>query len=78
VRARPNDIPAQSKFLLAGSGRRNAALANPYDGIPTNAGPANLAGLVAQKDKVSAGLRQAKYADVAAAHGFGVRPGTGS
>lgn len=65
-----------SKFLLAGSGRRSAALTNPFDGVPTIAGPANLAALVAQKGTLVAGLRQAKYADVAAAHGFDVRPGT--
>ncbi|MBA2769029.1 MAG: FAD-dependent oxidoreductase, partial [Sporichthyaceae bacterium] len=65
-----------SKFLLAGSGRRDAALTNPFDGVPTSAGPANLTDLVAQKNKVVAGLRRAKYADVAAAHGFDVRSGT--
>lgn len=64
-----------SKFLLAGSGRRSATLTNPFDGVPTTAGPVKLAALVAQKDTLVAGLRQAKYADVAAAHGFDVRTG---
>lgn len=64
-----------SKTLLAAAGARHAALANPFDGAPTSAGPVDLAALVGQKDELVGRLRQAKYADVAAAYGFDVRPG---
>jgi mercuric reductase len=64
-----------SKTLLAAAGARHAALANPFLGAPTSAGPVNLAALVEQKDELIGRLRQAKYADVAATYGFQVRPG---
>jgi mercuric reductase len=64
-----------SKTLLAAAGARHAALANPFPGAPTSAGPVDLAALVGQKDELVGRLRQAKYADVAAAYGFEVRPG---
>jgi mercuric reductase len=64
-----------SKTLLAAAGTRHAALANPFPGAPTSAGPVDLAALVEQKDELIGRLRQVKYADVAAAHGFQVRPG---
>src|SRR5690625_5049102 len=64
-----------SKTLLAAAGARHAALTNPFEGAPTSAAPVNLAALMAQKDALIEGLRDAKYADVAAAHGFEVRPG---
>ncbi len=64
-----------SKTLLAAAGARHAALTNPFDGAPTSAGPVDLARLVGQKDELVDRLRQAKYADVAAAYGFEVRAG---
>lgn len=64
-----------SKTLLAAAGARHGARANPFPGAPTSAGPVDLAALVGQKDELTGRLRQAKYADVAAAHGFEVRPG---
>lgn len=64
-----------SKTLLAAAGARHAALTNPFKGAPTSAAPVNLRDLVAQKDALVERLRDAKYADVAAAYGFEVRPG---
>jgi mercuric reductase len=65
-----------SKTLLAAAGSRHGAATNPFAGVPTSAdGGVDLAALIAQKDELIAGMRQAKYADVAAAYGFEVRPG---
>ncbi len=64
-----------SKTLLAAAGARRGALTNPFPGAPTSAAPVDLAALVAQKDDLVAALRDAKYAEVAAAYGFEVRPG---
>ncbi|HLS62801.1 MULTISPECIES: mercury(II) reductase [Micrococcales] len=64
-----------SKTLLAAAGARHAAITNPFTGAPTAAGRVNLGDLVAQKDALIERLRDAKYADVAAAYGFEVRPG---
>lgn len=64
-----------SKTLLAAAGARHAALGNPFPGAPISAGQVDLAALVGQKDELVGRLRQAKYADVAAAYGFEVRPG---
>ncbi|QJY51192.1 mercury(II) reductase [Pseudonocardia broussonetiae] len=64
-----------SKTLLAAAGARHGALANPFPGAPTSAGPVELAALVEQKDELVGRLRQGKYAAVADAHGFEVRPG---
>jgi mercuric reductase len=64
-----------SKTLLAAAGARHTALGNPFPGAPTSAGVVDLAALVGQKDELVGRLRQAKYADVAAAYGFEVRPG---
>jgi mercuric reductase len=64
-----------SKTLLAGAGIRNVAVTNPFDGVPTSAAGIDLAALVGQKDELVGRLRQAKYADVAAAYGFEIRLG---
>jgi mercuric reductase len=65
-----------SKTLLAAAGARHSAATNPFAGVPTSAeGPVDLGLLVAQKDELITGMRQAKYADVATAYGFEVRPG---
>lgn len=65
-----------SKTLLAAAHTRHAALTNPFPGAPTDAGSADLGALVQQKDELVGRLRQAKYADIAAAYGFDVIPGT--
>lgn len=62
-----------SKTLLAGA--RHGALGNPFLGAPTSAGGVDFAALVGQKDELVERLRRAKYADVADAYGFEVRPG---
>ncbi|GAB3325718.1 mercury(II) reductase [Geodermatophilus aquaeductus] len=64
-----------SKTLLAAAGARHSAATNPFAGVSTSAGGVDLAALIAQKDELVAGMRQAKYADVAAAYGFEVRHG---
>lgn len=64
-----------SKTLLAAAGARHGAATNPFAGVPTSADGVDLAALIAQKDELIAGMRQAKYADVAHAYGFEVRPG---
>ncbi|WP_298800956.1 mercury(II) reductase [Pseudonocardia sp. 73-21] len=64
-----------SKTLLAAAGARHSAVGNPFPGAPTSAGPVDLGALVGQKDELVGRLRQAKYADVATAHGFEIRPG---
>nr|WP_219418716.1 mercury(II) reductase [Pseudonocardia nigra] len=66
-----------SKTLLAAAGARHTALSHPFAGVPTGAGPVDLGALVGQKNELVERLRQAKYADVAAAYGFEVRPGRG-
>jgi mercuric reductase len=64
-----------SKTLLAAAGARHAARSGAFPGAPTSAGPVDLGALVGQKDDLVGSLRQAKYADVAAAHGFAVLAG---
>ncbi|GAC1322777.1 MAG: mercury(II) reductase [Mycobacteriales bacterium] len=65
-----------SKALLRISGHRAAAAGDPFPGAPTSAGPVDLATLIGAKDELVAHLRQDKYAAVADAYGFEVRPGT--
>lgn len=64
-----------SKTLLAASGQRQHALNSRFAGAPTSAGPADLASLVDQKDRLISQMRAAKYVDVADAHGFEIRSG---
>jgi len=64
-----------SKNLLAAAGRRHRALDNPFPMVPTGADGVDLPALMAQKQELIDRLRQAKYADVADAHGFPVRYG---
>lgn len=64
-----------SKNLLAAAGRRHRALVNPFPGVPTGAGGVDLAALMTQKQELIDRLRQAKYTDVAEAHGFPVMYG---
>lgn len=65
-----------SKTLLAGAHARHAALTNPFRAAPTTAGSVDLGALVRQKDDLVDLLRQTKYADIAAAYGFDILPGT--
>jgi mercuric reductase len=67
-----------SKTLLVGAEIAQRARKHPFDGIQTSAGPSDLGALVAQKDKLVAGLRRAKYADVAAKHGIEILQGIAS
>lgn len=64
-----------SKTLLGASGQREHALHNPFRGVPTSAGPVDLAAVVEQKDALIEGMRAEKYVDGAAAHGFDIRRG---
>src|SRR5699024_5589341 len=67
-----------SKTLLAAAGTRQAALTNPFPGVPTSAAGVDLGSLVGQKDQLITRLRDTKYAEVAAAHGFQIRTGEAS
>jgi mercuric reductase len=49
-----------SKTLLAAAGLRHAARTNPHAGVALSADGVDLAALVAQKDHLIAGMRQAK------------------
>ncbi len=65
-----------SKNLLAAAGQRHRALSNrAFPMVETSAGAVDVPALMAQKQDLIDGLRQAKYADVADAHGFAVRRG---
>ena len=65
-----------SKNLLAAAGQRHRALSNrAFPMVETSAGAVDVPALMAQKQDLVDGLRQAKYADVADAHGFPVRHG---
>lgn len=67
-----------SKALLAAVGQRYRATVHPFAGIVTLAGAVDLRAVMEQKQGLIDRLRQAKYADVAAAHGFPVRCGQAS
>ena len=64
-----------SKNLLAAAGQRHRALDSRFPMVPTSAGAVDLPALMVQKRDLIDSLRQAKYADVADAHGFEVRYG---
>lgn len=64
-----------SKTLLAAAGVRHKAGHHPFEGVTTDAGPVDLAAVVAQKDELVAGLRQTKYLDLADAYGFEIIEG---
>ena len=64
-----------SKTLLAAADAFHGAAVHPFiGGAPTNAGSADLAALVAQKDELVARLRQGKYVDLADSYGFEILP----
>ena len=64
-----------SKTLLAAFGQRHRAAANPFRGIVTVAGEVDLPSVIEQKQTLIDRLREAKYSDVAAAHGIAIRWG---
>jgi mercuric reductase len=59
-----------SKALLAAAESRHRAAHGRFPGISTDAGPADMAALVAAKDDIVGELRQSKYVDLAAEYGF--------
>jgi mercuric reductase len=67
-----------SKTLLAAMGQRHRAAANPFAGIVTLAGAVDLPAVMEQKQGLIDRLREAKYADVAAAHGIPIHYGHAS
>src|SRR5205823_8556069 len=67
-----------SKTLLAAMSQRHRAAANPFAGIATLAGAVDLPAVMEQKQGLIDRLREAKYADVAAAHGFPIHYGHAS
>ena len=65
-----------SKHLLAAAGQRHRAMTSTaFPMVETGAGLVDLHALMAQKQDLIDSLRQAKYAEVADAHGFPVRYG---
>jgi mercuric reductase len=65
-----------SKHLLAAAGQRHRAMSNrAFPMVPTSADGVDLPALMGQKQDLIDSLRQAKYADVADAHGFPIRYG---
>jgi len=67
-----------SKTLLAAADAFHRAASHPFDGVPTSAGKPDLRALVAQKDELVAGLRKAKYVDLAPEYGFELLHGQAS
>lgn len=65
-----------SKTLLAAAGIYHSAGHHPFAGVPTSTGTVDLAAVVGQKDELVAGLRQAKYLDLADVYGFEIIHGT--
>ena len=65
-----------SKTLLAAAEISARATHHGFVGLDTSAGLVDLAALVDQKDELIAGLRQAKYAEVAETHGMEILTGT--
>jgi mercuric reductase len=64
-----------SKTLLAAAHARHTAGSHPFAGVPSSAGPVDLAALIAQKDELVAGMRQHKYLDLAEVYGFEIVAG---
>lgn len=64
-----------SKALLAAAEARRRASDQRFPGIRTEAGPVDLAALIAGKDEIVSTLRQEKYRDVAREHGIEIVEG---
>ncbi len=67
-----------SKMLLAAADTLHGAASHPFDGVPTSAGSVDLRALIDQKDELVAGLRKAKYVDLAPIYGFEILHGQAS
>lgn len=65
-----------SKTLLAAASVYHQAGHHPFAGVPTSTGPIDLTAVVAQKEDLVAGVRQAKYLDLADDYGFEIIAGT--
>ncbi|WP_298800354.1 mercury(II) reductase [uncultured Pseudonocardia sp.] len=65
-----------SKALLAAAGTRHGAATQAFPGIATSAGPVDMAALIAGKTALVAGLRTAKYTDLATEYGWPILHGT--
>ncbi len=65
-----------SKALLAAAEARHVALAQPFPGIRTEAGPVDFAALIAGKTALVEGMRADKYVDLAEEYGWQILPGT--
>jgi mercuric reductase len=65
-----------SKALLAAAGDRHTAADQRFPGIATQAGPVGMAALTGGKDELVAGMRAAKYLDLAAGYGWEILAGT--
>ncbi len=59
-----------SKALLAAAESRHRAAHGRFPGVSTDAGPVDMAELIAAKDEIVGDLRQHKYVDLADAYGF--------
>jgi mercuric reductase len=59
-----------SKTLLRAAEHYHRAGHSPFAGVPTSAGPVDLAALVAQKDELVATMRQEKYEDLIGVYGI--------
>lgn len=64
-----------SKNLLAAAGHLHRAEVTPFPGVLTRSGGVDMGRLLTEKRDLIDHLRQAKYADVAEAHGFPVMHG---
>ncbi len=67
-----------SKALLAAAAARQVAAAQAFPGIGTDAGPVDMAALIAGKDRLVEGLRAQKYVDLAADYGWEIVTGRAS
>ncbi|KAB2343735.1 mercury(II) reductase [Actinomadura rudentiformis] len=67
-----------SKALLAAAEARHGAVAQPFPGIVTQAGPVDLGTLIGGKTALVEGMRAGKYTDLAAEYGWQILRGTAS
>ena len=64
-----------SKALLAAAAARQSAVTGAFPGVATQAGPVDMAALIRGKDDLVAGMRTAKYTDLAAAYDWQIIAG---
>jgi mercuric reductase len=65
-----------SKALLAAAEARHVALAQPFPGIRTEAGPVDFTALIGGKQALVEAMRAEKYTDLAAEYGWTILAGT--